>query len=199
MLNLEDVSSYDLILFSGSGLISKIIQLGSGSKWSHVALALVDKESGAKMCYESTTLSDLPDITTGLAIKGVQLVSLAERIHGYDGDVAHRKLYGPRTKKQITLAKEFILEFAGRPYEQNQIELMNAALDVFEFQKNQPDASSVFCSEMNVLMLRHLQIMRKSDKKTANEFTPGDLANDCLECRSSYLYDSQLNLLKGEL
>lgn len=200
MLDLSMVQSYDLILFSGEGLISSIIQFGSGSKWSHVALALVDQfDSGEKFCYESTTLSTLPDITTGAKVKGVQLVILRERIESYEGDVALRRLYGPRFNWQKDKSKSFIKDFAGRPYETNQIELICAALDTFAFQQNQPDASSVFCSEMNVLLMRYLKIMVENKKKPANEFTPGDLANDYLECHSPYHYNNELILLKGEL
>lgn len=200
MLDLSMVQSYDLILFSGQGFISKVIQLGSGSKWSHVALALVDQfDSGEKYCYESTTLSDLPDVTTGAKVKGVQLVNLRQRIEYYEGDVALRLLEGPRLGSQKDKAREFVREFAGRPYEQNQIELMRAALDMFEFQKNQPDTSSVFCSEMNVLLLRYLKIMEENPDKPENEFTPADLANDTLELKDSYRYADNLILLKGEL
>jgi len=130
--------------------------------------------------FESTTLSDTNDILTGKkGSKGVQLVNMSLRLNSYDGSVWVRPIIGPRTHKQKEAAMSFMREFHGRPYEQNQIELVRSAIDLpgIRFMKIEPDASSVFCSELTALMLRHVGIMNDNGEP-ANEFTPADFAKD---------------------
>jgi len=181
----SDIKSFDILLFSGKGLISRLIQLGSRSKWSHVAVALRLADYDQVLCYESTTLSDIPDLTTGAKVKGVQLVPLSMRIASYDGEIAWRPVEGQRTRKMKQAAAAFMREFAGRPYEENQLELIRSALDVITLRENQPDASSVFCSEMNCLLHRAVGVQVDSGTP-ANEFTPADFAGDWLPFADGY-------------
>ena len=171
-----EIESFDILLFKGEGLISRAIQIFTGSPWSHVALALRLDDFKQVLCYESTTLSKIPDLTTGAGVKGVQLVPLSQRIATYEGDIAWRRVRGPRNKGMKTRAAAFMREFAGRPYEQDQLELMRAALDGILSPPNQPDASSVFCSEMNCMMHRRVGI-QVDNGEPPNEFTPADFAD----------------------
>ncbi len=200
MFQVSDVKSFDIILFSGEGFISSAIKLVSGSKWSHVALAVEDFDGDEMLCYESTTLSELPDITTGAKVKGVQLVSLEERIDMYEGDVACKQLLPALNDfESLYKANEFIDEFAGTPYEENQIELLKSALDMTQLGQNQPDTSSLFCSELTALMLRRVNVLTYSSALPANEFTPADFAGNGIELNHPYIYDTELQLLKGSL
>ena len=171
------IESFDILLFSGEGFISRAIQLFTGSPWSHVALALRLDDFDQVLCYESTTLSTIPDLTTGAGVKGVQLVPLSQRIATYEGDIAFRKVNGPRTEPMKILAADFMREFAGRPYEQNQLELIRSALDHLPHQENQADASSVFCSELSCAMHRMVGVQYVNELPP-NEFTPADFAGD---------------------
>lgn len=169
----------DILLFSGRGLISRGIQAITGSRWSHVALVLEVPEYDFVCCFESTTLSDIPDLTTGAAVKGVQLVPLSQRLDSYDGAaVAWRPVDAPRSAATVAAALAVRREFAGRPYEENQIELLRAALDTFSLRQNQPDASSVFCSELTAIMWQRMGWL--NSHLAPNEFTPVDFAGDTL-------------------
>lgn len=177
----DQMDTFDILLFSGEGLISKVIQLASGSKWSHVAIVLRLNSFDELYCYQSTTLSDVPDLTTGARVKGVQLVPLSQQLATYKGEVAWRCIYGNRAPNILMKMAAFRREFAGRPYEQNQLELIRAALDTFTLKENQPDLSSVFCSELIAELFRRVGILQTvvhdGHIKPANEFTPGDFAD----------------------
>ena len=175
----SDMRTGDILLFSGRGLISRGIQAITRSRWSHVALVLEVPEYDFVCCFESTTLSDIPDLTTGAAVKGVQLVPLSQRLEGYDGDaVAWRPVEAPRSATAIATALAVRREFAGRPYEKNQIELLRSALDTISLKHNQPDSSSVFCSELAAIMWQRMGWMDK--RLPPNELTPVDFAGDTL-------------------
>lgn len=174
------ISSFDLLFFSGEGLISSAIKLASGSKWSHVGMALVLPGYDQVLCYESTTLSDVPSIETGKKVKGVMLVPLSQRVATYEGELGWMHLSGERKEDMKLTMAAFVREFAGRPYETNQLELIRAALDIITLKQNQPDASSVFCAELMALALRRLGVLSLT-MKPANEFTPGDLASPSLQ------------------
>ena len=176
----KQAQSLDIVLFSGKGRISEAIKWVTKSDKSHIALTLHMHEYNCLTLFESTTLSDTNDILTGKkGSKGVQLVNMSLRLNSYDGSVWVRPIIGPRTHKQKEAAMSFMREFHGRPYEQNQIELVRSAIDLpgIRFMKNEPDASSVFCSELTALMLRHVGIMNDNGEP-ANEFTPADFAKD---------------------
>lgn len=170
-----DMRTGDLILFSGNGFISRGIQAITGSPWSHVAVVLHVPLYDFLCSFESTTLSDIPDLTTGKPIKGVHLVPLSQRIATYDGDlIAWRRVDGPRTASAIHAALNVRSEFAGRPYETNQLELLRSALDTFTLQQNQPDASSVFCSELAAILWQRMGWL--GENIPPNEYTPADFA-----------------------
>tara|TARA_R110000787_G_scaffold170328_1_gene283021 strand:+ start:13947 stop:14585 length:639 start_codon:yes stop_codon:yes gene_type:complete len=163
---------YDILLFSGEGLISKVIQRGTGSEWSHVGIVV---PNGDKLVLlESTTLSDLPSIDFGVPIKGVTRVDLDKRIAAYEGKVAHRSIEGERPADANATLNLFLQKFNGRPYETNQIELISSALDRTGLLTNQPDMSSVFCSELVAYLLNSVGILKITS--SANEYTPADFA-----------------------
>jgi len=82
----DELKTGDLILFSGKGAISNVIKLFSGGKWSHVGMVLrVPALDDAVLLWESTTLSDIPDIESELPTKGVQVVPLSQRLSKYRG------------------------------------------------------------------------------------------------------------------
>jgi hypothetical protein len=171
----DSLRTFDLLLFSGEGIISSVIKTATNSEWSHVAVVLNLEEFDQVLIYESTTLTNVPDLVTGRRVKGVQLVQLSSRLEDYKGDVVIRFLHGERTRRQGELAAHFMREFHGRPYETNQLEMIRAALDTGMSQRNQPDASSVFCSEMVALLYRRIGVL--GGNWPANEFVPGDFAD----------------------
>jgi hypothetical protein len=90
----DSFATGDIVLFSGKGGISAGIKWATASRWSHVAMVMVLPEYDFVCLWESTTLSDVRDLETGEARKGVQLVPLSARVQKYGGDIAVRQLRG---------------------------------------------------------------------------------------------------------
>lgn len=181
-----DIKTGDILLFSGKGNLSELIKKSTFSKWSHVAMALRLDEYNIVLCYESTTLSNIADVTDGKKKKGIQLVSLAERLANYKGDVGIRHLHVERTPEMMNALKEYRKEVKNRKYEVNLIELAKSALDLpprFIFE-NDEDLSSLFCSEHIAEAYQRMKLL--SEEKASNEYTPAD-------------FSVKLELLKGYL
>ena len=98
--NRQQISSFDILLFSGKGHISNWIKRVTNSRWSHIGLALVLDEYDCVVLFESTTLSNAPDLILGRGIKGVQLVNLSLRMK----DDEWKKV--EHTDKQLKLKDE---------------------------------------------------------------------------------------------
>lgn len=165
----------DLILFDGKGQVSSVIKHLTRSRWSHVGMVYRIPSHDLVLLWESTSLSNLKDITTGVARRGVQLVPLRERVRTYPGKVGWRKLNVPRTGPAMTALNSLRLEVSGRNYEESMIELIKAAYDG-SFGRNVEDLSSLFCSE---LVAEAYQRMRLLDGTLpSNEYTPKDFSTE---------------------
>ena len=173
----------DIILFKGNGAFSALITALPGADYSHVGMYVNHPEFGACM-FESTSLGTLPDLITGEPICGVQLVPFQKRVDSYDGDVFLRPIIGTRTAATWRVVLDFIDEFHGTPYEEDNLQLVRAELDLFPWQKNEPDPSSLFCSETVIKCLRSACII-KDDGQPPNEFTPTDCATDAIKLRQN--------------
>ncbi len=163
----------DILLFSGNGLFSRIIQLGTLSPWSHVGMVLNIAEWDMVLCWESTSLGSLEDVNSGRATQGVQLVPLRERIATYDGRVSTRRLLEPLDEKQCATLREFRKSMRGLPYETHHVELAMAALDFTNIEFGE-DLSSLFCSELIAEAMRRVGVLGLD--KLSNEYTPSDFA-----------------------
>ena len=178
--------SLDIVLFGGKGRISEAIKWATGSDKSHIALTLHVHQYDCLALFESTTLSDVTDLISLTAVKGVQLVNMSSRLKTYDGEVWVRPILGPRTSKMKRAAMDVMRDFHGRPYEKNQLDLIRSALDIrgVKMTNNHGDASSVFCSELAAIMLREVGIMKGGPPP--DEFTPADFAGDDLKLADGF-------------
>lgn len=59
----------DLVLFSGRGLVSGVIRLCTGSRWSHVGLVV--RDAGDVLLLEATITDEAPDVSLGRPVRGV--------------------------------------------------------------------------------------------------------------------------------
>lgn len=171
---MTDFNTGDILLHKGQGLFSKLIMLSPGADYSHVSM-YVDHPLYGPCVFESTSLGTLPDVITGEKICGVQLVPFEDRVKSYEGEVFHRPIIGDRTPKMLKAFYEFIEEYHGRPYEEDNLQLIRAELDLFPWQQNKPDDSTVFCSETLFLCQRRAGFM-VDDGTPPNEKTPTDCA-----------------------
>ena len=172
----------DIVLFSGSGVISKTIQYFSRSFWSHIGMVIRDEEWKMLLLWESTTLSKVKDVESRGQRQGVAIRPMSDRLRDYPvGKVAFRKLQNitiTDEMKQVLIA--FRDEIKGRNYEESKIELMKSAYDGF-LGDNKEDLSSVFCSELVAEALQRIGVLKEYDEDggyPSNEYTPADFGKD---------------------
>lgn len=175
----DQLKTGDIILFSGKSAISNIIKIFSGGKWSHVGMVLrLPEFDDAVMLWESTTLSDINDVETGVAIKGVQLVPLSQRLTSYNGEVTVRLLNKAITKPMFNALAARRKELSRKPYERGETELIKAAWDGLGGASKGEDLSSLFCSELVAEAYQAMGLLPEWPKgPPSNEYTPMDFSN----------------------
>lgn len=164
------VRDYDLILFQGRRLVSRLIELGTGSRFSHVGTAKWIGE--VLLLAESTPRDGARDFFTRRAPDGVRVVSLSDRIARYPGLVYWWPLVGPRTPLQAQTWERVRRELSGIRYEHDWIEFVGASSPLI---RNRTNRAGMFCSETETLRLRRLGILL-DDGEPENEKTPEDLS-----------------------
>jgi hypothetical protein len=172
-----------IILFSGKGLVSAAIKTITQCHWSHVGMVIKLPEYDFICVWESTTLSNVDDLSTGKKVEGVQLTPLSQRIAAYEGDIAVRLLEGI-SDSDINLHSLMQLRktLTERPYEQDEIELLCSAAQC----NVRPNLTSIFCSELVAEAYQHMGLL--GTEKYSNEYIPKDFSTD-----------HDLKLLKGQL
>ncbi len=156
----------DIVLFSGKGGMSSLIRAFTDSEVSHEGMVIRHRNIDQVELYESTTLSNLTKF------KGVQIVSLRDRILTYKGEIWIRRLHGfdfnTKRKQQLN---HFIAEHKGKHYEKNMFEMLGSSC---RWIYNRPDMSTIFCSELIAALWMTWGIL--STGLPANEYTPADFA-----------------------
>lgn len=168
----DNLKTGDIVLFDGRGFISRLIQIGSGSRWSHIGMVVRTKDLDLMLLWESTGLSKNRDLRDGTVKKGVQLVSLSSRIETFKGTIAVRQFEGEFSYRELRAFKDFRFETRNVPYERNLWELIFSLLDFSWLAPNKPSLSSLFCSELVAEALQRMKII--TDEHPSNEFVPAD-------------------------
>ena len=109
----------DLVLFSGTTFSSRIVQLFTLSRWSHIGVIVRLPEHGNKpLLWELTRASKLHDIHCGASLgDGLQLVSLDDKLSSYIGDVAIRRLRGGCDEdNRLLLLRQLLSHWQAKPY-----------------------------------------------------------------------------------
>jgi hypothetical protein len=199
-----NLNTGDIVLFDGKGPISVGIKMGClFSKWSHVGLVIKidDPAFPMVMLYESTTISNIEDAETGVERKGVQLVPLSTRLEKYNGNIGIRHLKCSEDDRH-ELRRSFAStreKFNGRPYEKSKIELVKSAWDG-PGGKNQPDTSSLFCSELAAETFQRAGILPGPSMRgymSSNEFTPNNFSTERkLQLMTGYSLSDELLIQK---
>jgi hypothetical protein len=174
----DNLQTGDIVLFDGRGFISRLIQIGSGSRWSHVGMIIRTRDLDLVLVWESTGLSKSRDVRDGTVKKGVQLVTLSSRIETVKGSIAVRHYDGIFTDEQLEVFAEFRKDMRDLPYERNLLELILSLFDFSWLRPNKPSLSSVFCSELVAEALKRLDMM--TDEHPSNEFVPADFGDNGL-------------------
>jgi hypothetical protein len=175
----------DLVLFSGKGGLSTSIKWFTSSRWSHLGMVVRPLDFDVVLLWEASPITDIKDIETGRTHKGVRLVALSERIQTYEGEVSIRLLDVERKPEMLEALDRLRSDLKKRPFETDVLELLKSAWEG-PFGKNQPDLSSLFCSELVAEAYQHMGLL--SRRKPSNEYTPRDFSEE-----------GRLKLLKGRL
>lgn len=163
----------DIILFSGQGVISNLIKIGTWSKWSHVGIMI-----SKGLVAESTTLSNIKDWIKNENVEGVQIVPLEDRLKSYEGKVSLRRLKRPMESLDVcAMIDEFNKQHL-KPYEKNTWELLKSGIDWLPSTNDNLD--SVFCSELVALLMDKGKIYRDPEKKY-NDYSPDNISKVCPE------------------
>jgi hypothetical protein len=158
------LQTYDLVLWCGGGNLSRFIQLGTQSCWSHVGLVV--RAGEFVMLYESTI---------GEGHSGVRTSLLKSSI---GGKCAVRQLQGLSEERRAAAddgLNKVMQELEGRPFEQNLKEFVLAGYDG-PFGQNASDLTSLFCAELVAEALQRSGILLP--QLPSNEYTPADFGDD---------------------
>jgi hypothetical protein len=174
----SDLKTGDLVLFSGASFFSSVIKWAVGGRWSHVGVVVrLPSIPERVLLWESTTLADLPDVETGRAAAGVQLVYLSDRLASYAGEFKLRALDKPVTPEMYAALAQRRAQLSGRPYETDKLELLHAAFDGWLAQRKRERLHSLFCSELVAEAYQALGLLPEPPHgPPSNEYTPRDFA-----------------------
>lgn len=194
----KELKTGDIVLFSGGGFISRFIQVGTLSKWSHVGMVYELPEHDMLCIWESTSLSSEKDLCKGSLFSGVQMSFLSERLKNYNGnEIAIRKNSKTLTSDMLDALVAFRQKVKHKPYQQNKVELIKSALDGIPGLDNKEDLSSLFCSELLAEAYQEMGLL--NNNIPSNEYTPKDWSSESslLQLEEGYLEDEiYIDLLK---
>ncbi len=161
-----------IVLVDGQKLINNIIELGTVSRWSHVAMVLCNPSditqnpSAANQqswyCFES-------NITQG---NDVHVIAWKDFISSQNSSsvVVRSFQYESGKMANSEFLKAVVNKYLNRPYETITSELVLSA-----FRANtSEDLRSLFCSELTALVLQDLGLL--SNVKLADNYVPADFS-----------------------
>lgn len=165
-----------IVLVDGQKLINNIIEIGTESEWSHVAMVLCAPDdivlnptianTQSWYCFESNT-------TDG---DNVHLISWQEFMtEENQASVAVRALqYDPDKMPNSEFLKAVVNKYLSLPYETETSELVLSAFGA----NTTENLKSLFCSELVALVLQDLGLL--SANKLADNYVPADFSNERL-------------------
>ena len=168
----------DLILFSGKGILSAGVKLGSLCKWSHIGMVVKVQNPDIALIYQATPSTIVKDFFLKKENPGVQINVLSHVVDKYDGDIAYRKLHVDRSQEMFDSLSAFRKEIKGRPFEESTWEIIKACYDGPLGSNEEEDLSSLFCSELVAETYQRMGLLQCNTigGKLSNEFTPRDFS-----------------------
>jgi hypothetical protein len=148
----DQIQNGDVLICSGSGIFSSMIQHATKSIWSHVGFILRLEEIDRVMLLESVESI------------GVRTIRLSKYLKGYDGKrkkayqgglavIRHRQFKKLTTEKKLKKLAHYAVEYFGHPYDKDEIakiaaKIMGAKIPIIPKPKKKikPD-SELICSE----------------------------------------------------
>lgn len=180
----------DILLFKGRGLASAIINVGSDSMYSHVAMVVVTDRFGVCL-WESSTPDGCIDVITRTNKDGPRLIPLRQKlsyyleVHGYA--VHYRRLivdqtYLERLRQNVRLGERLWKFMKSESWKHFEWDLFSMARSVQRWipgeQWPRGDPSGRFCSELVAETWRQMGFLarntRPSDLYTVISFEEGN-------------------------
>ncbi|PTQ89986.1 hypothetical protein [Agitococcus lubricus] len=114
----QQLQTGDLVLFSGTSWSSRLVQVFTLSRWSHIALVVrLPEYPDQLLLWEVTRASKLHDIQHGQSMDGVQLVNLDAKLASYQGQVAIRRLKTKLNEQQrLQHLRHLLAAWRHKPY-----------------------------------------------------------------------------------
>ncbi len=196
-MNIDDLETGDMILFSGNYFISKIIEYFSGSKYSHVAVIIKnpdffdDKLEGLYILESG--YENKPDSENDRYKFGVQLTNFKEMALNYSGNIYVRKLHCNRDQDFYNKINQIHSDVHNLPYDLNIIDWIKAKFDIeigFTQKKN-----TFWCSALVSYFYVKLGFLNKSIPWTL--ISPQELSSssDKLQFENCKLDDDKLIII----
>ncbi len=165
-----DLQTGDIVLFSGTSLMSRVVQVATKSKWSHVGLVVYSIVWDTVFLFEAVK-------------SGVGLIQLSRKVREYDGEVWVRKLTldtAADFNVQYNVCRSmpaFVREMSDKPYERHITDF--AAAQYRWLQDDDNDLCSLFCSELVAEFCRRLDLLPES--KPSDSYKPDWFAGEAGE------------------
>lgn len=176
----DQMQTGDVVLFEGQYSISRLIEKLTGCPYSHVGMIIRLDGYDEPLLFESTTLTNLPDVITGDTKEGPKIVDLKQRLLHYGEDVKpYRKpsfVYRPIHFRRDASVEKRLLAchtlYHGR-YETSDEQMM---LDVIlgRIFGIQVAKKEFFCSELIAVLYMALDLIHK--KPPYNAYMPKDFS-----------------------
>ena len=174
----EELRTGDCIAFQGTGAVSQVIQIGTGSPYSHVAMVFcaMPLASATMRNYiiESTSLGTVSDAVTGKMMVGVQFHWLSRLLVSTEGRAWWVKAPFVLDGNEEHDLQEWLSRQHGKPYDFHQA--LWSGLDAMDWigLENDPDTAMLFCSELMAAGLKHAKV-QGWEHVNYSEMTPHDL------------------------
>jgi hypothetical protein len=188
-MDTHELKTGDIVLFSGIDPYSRLVKVGTNSKWSHVGLICESPQHDILTMWESSIREDTIDVEIGEHREGVRLVSFHERVKAFEGEVFIRQLQGDElTNESLRCLFDLREELRGRAYERNKFELIKASNER-AFRNKVEDLSSLFCSELVAEAYQRLGLL--TEEKPSNDYAPVDFSYDKMQSLQGRFYLSE--------
>ena len=135
---LETCQTGDILLYNSNYWYSRLIEWGSGSKFSHISIILRDptfiNEKLTGLYILESSYEDIPDSNTGEKVWGVQIIPLDHVIEEYKksyvGNLYYRRLETKKTEDFYVKLKDCIKHTEGDKYDLNPLDWFKAEFQI---------------------------------------------------------------------
>lgn len=175
LYNVADLKTGDIILFSGTCFVSRVIKFFTGSRWSHIGMIVKDPDYPYPLIYESSHYTGIMGLDIGRKTSGVQILPFNERRRTFAGDMALRRLEYDLSDNELYRLRIFRIYMVGKPFEEDRLQML-AASRMFKFLPSREDLSSVFCSELIAQCYQEMGLLGQD--LPSNKFSPPDFSDE---------------------